>query len=71
MGIIPFRIEISNMFDARNWILSAVYYRIIVYEYIGAATMQPMTSIERFTNFLRRKPMDRIPVYEHFWSDKL
>jgi uroporphyrinogen decarboxylase len=28
-----------------------------------------MTSIERFSSFLRRQPIDRIPVYEHFWSD--
>lgn len=28
-----------------------------------------LTSIERFANFLNRKPLDRIPVYEHFWSD--
>ena len=31
--------------------------------------MKTMIPIERFTNFLDRKPMDRIPVYEHFWSD--
>lgn len=31
--------------------------------------MQAMTPKERFTNFLKRKPMDRIPVYEHFWGD--
>lgn len=31
--------------------------------------MNTMTSIERFTNFMQRKPHDRIPVYEHFWSD--
>ena len=31
--------------------------------------MNEMTSIERMTNFLKRKPIDRIPVYEHFWSD--
>jgi uroporphyrinogen decarboxylase len=31
--------------------------------------MQSMTPKERFSNFLARKPMDRIPVYEHFWSD--
>jgi uroporphyrinogen decarboxylase len=28
-----------------------------------------MTSIERIANFLCRKPIDRIPVYEHFWGD--
>ena len=28
-----------------------------------------MTSIERMQQFLKRKPHDRIPVYEHFWSD--
>ncbi|MHB1357925.1 MAG: uroporphyrinogen decarboxylase family protein [Anaerolineae bacterium] len=31
--------------------------------------MHTMTSIERFTNFMQRKPHDRIPVYEHFWGD--
>ena len=31
--------------------------------------MNTMTSKERFSNFLQRKPMDRMPVYEHFWSD--
>ena len=28
-----------------------------------------MNSIERMRQFLKRKPHDRIPVYEHFWSD--
>ena len=28
-----------------------------------------MVSIERTKQFLKRKPHDRIPVYEHFWSD--
>jgi uroporphyrinogen decarboxylase len=31
--------------------------------------MNVMTSIERMANFLRREPLDRIPVYEHYWSD--
>lgn len=31
--------------------------------------MAKMTSRERFSCFLRRQPHDRIPVYEHFWSD--
>ena len=28
-----------------------------------------MTGIERTANFLKRKPIDRIPVFEHFWGD--
>ena len=28
-----------------------------------------MTSIERITNILKHKPVDRIGVYEHFWGD--
>ncbi|MCK9478602.1 MAG: hypothetical protein M0R40_03755 [Firmicutes bacterium] len=28
-----------------------------------------MTSIERISNILKRKPVDRIGIYEHFWSD--
>jgi len=28
-----------------------------------------MTGYERTLNMLYRKPIDRIPVYEHFWSD--
>ena len=28
-----------------------------------------MTSVERMNRFLQRKPHDRIPVFEHFWSD--
>ena len=31
--------------------------------------MQPMTGYERTLNMLKRKPIDRIPVYEHFWGD--
>lgn len=31
--------------------------------------MQAMTGYERTLNMLRRKPIDRIPVYEHFWGD--
>ena len=30
--------------------------------------MQPMTKKERVENFLARKPIDRIPIYEHIWS---
>ena len=28
-----------------------------------------MTGKQRFTNILRRQPVDRIGLYEHFWSD--
>ena len=28
-----------------------------------------MTGIERMTNILNRKPVDRIGVFEHFWED--
>ena len=28
-----------------------------------------MTSIERMTNILQRKPVDRIGLYEGFWVD--
>lgn len=28
-----------------------------------------MTGIERMTNILKRKPVDRIGLYEHFWRD--
>ena len=31
--------------------------------------MQPMTGIERMTNLLKHQPVDRIGLYEHFWSD--
>jgi uroporphyrinogen decarboxylase len=31
--------------------------------------MREMTSIERMTNLLRRRPIDRIGLYEHFWGD--
>ncbi|MCL2059453.1 MAG: hypothetical protein FWH01_10420 [Oscillospiraceae bacterium] len=31
--------------------------------------MQTMTGYERTLNMLKRQPIDRIPVYEHFWSD--
>lgn len=31
--------------------------------------MQEMTSRERMGNLLQRKPVDRIGLYEHFWSD--
>ena len=31
--------------------------------------MVEMTGIERMSNILKRKPVDRIGVYEHFWSD--
>ena len=31
--------------------------------------MRPMTSIERIGNILRRKPVDRIGLFEHFWGD--
>ena len=28
-----------------------------------------MTSKERISNILRHKPVDRIGIFEHFWSD--
>jgi len=31
--------------------------------------MPELTSIERIGNILRRKPVDRIGVFEHFWGD--
>ena len=31
--------------------------------------MQPMTGVERIGNILRREPVDRIGLFEHFWSD--
>jgi uroporphyrinogen decarboxylase len=31
--------------------------------------MQLLTSIERITNILKRQPVDRIGIFEHFWSD--
>ncbi len=31
--------------------------------------MDSMTGVERMTNILARKPVDRIGVYEHFWGD--
>ncbi len=31
--------------------------------------MQEMTGIERMGNILKRKPVDRIGLYEHFWGD--
>ena len=33
--------------------------------------MDRMTGIERMTNILARKPVDRIGLYEHFWGDTL
>ncbi len=33
--------------------------------------MQELTSIERISNILNRKPVDRIGLYEHFWGDTL
>jgi uroporphyrinogen decarboxylase len=33
--------------------------------------MTEMTGKERMTQFLKREPMDRIPIYEHFWNDTL
>lgn len=33
--------------------------------------MTKMTGYERMSNFLKREPMDQIPVYEHFWNDTL
>lgn len=31
--------------------------------------MQPLTSFERISNILKRQPVDRIGVFEHFWGD--
>ena len=31
--------------------------------------MNEMSGRERMSNMLRRKPIDRIPVFEHFWDD--
>jgi len=31
--------------------------------------VKEMTKRERMINMLKRKPMDRIPVFEHFWDD--
>lgn len=31
--------------------------------------MSEMTGIERITNILNRKPVDRVGVFEHFWED--
>lgn len=31
--------------------------------------MKAMTGIDRIGNILKRKPVDRIGLYEHFWSD--
>ncbi len=31
--------------------------------------MREMTGHERMTNILKRKPVDRIGIYEHFWGD--
>jgi len=31
--------------------------------------MQEMTGLERFNNFVRRQPADRIALYEAFWGD--
>ena len=28
-----------------------------------------MTGVERTANYLKRKPIDRIPLFEHFWGD--
>ncbi len=31
--------------------------------------MQPMTGRERMANIVKRQPVDRIGLYEHFWGD--
>jgi len=31
--------------------------------------VQPLTGIERINNILRRQPVDRIGLFEHFWND--
>ena len=33
--------------------------------------MEALTGVERIGNILRRKPVDRIGLYEHFWGDTL
>ena len=33
--------------------------------------MSQLTGVERIDNILRRKPVDRIGLYEHFWGDTL
>ena len=33
--------------------------------------MEKMTGVERMTNILARKPVDKIGLYEHFWGDTL
>lgn len=33
--------------------------------------MMSLTGIERITNILKRKPVDRIGIYEHLWTDTL
>ncbi|MBM7582026.1 uroporphyrinogen decarboxylase [Caldicoprobacter guelmensis] len=33
--------------------------------------METMTGVERIHNILKRKPVDRIGVFEHFWGDTL
>lgn len=33
--------------------------------------MQEMTGVERITNILKRQPVDRIGLFEHFWGDTL
>jgi uroporphyrinogen decarboxylase len=32
-------------------------------------SMQPLTSHERIANILKRQPVDRIGLFEHFWND--
>lgn len=34
-------------------------------------TVETMTGVERIHNILKRKPVDRIGVFEHFWGDTL
>ena len=33
--------------------------------------MRELTGIERIGNILKRQPVDRIGVFEHFWNDTL
>ncbi len=35
----------------------------------GETNMKAMTGYERMSNILKRKPVDRIGLYEHFWGD--
>ena len=38
---------------------------------MAVSTAGTMTGVERIDRILRRKPVDRIGLYEHFWGDTL